>query len=75
MGRGRRRTVAMSSTSAIDFTNDRHGDQMIIGSKTPTDERRSRIKIVPEDRDRINAIVGEVIARGAIGTGTAVEGP
>jgi hypothetical protein len=48
---------------------------MIIGSKTPTDERRSRIKIVPEDRDRINAIVGEVIARGAIGTGTAVEGP
>ncbi len=59
----------------IDFTNGRHGEEMIIGSKSPADERRSRIRIVPEDKDRINAIVGEVIARGTGGTGTTAEGP
>jgi hypothetical protein len=57
----------------IDFTVGRHGEMMIIGSKVPTDERRSRITIVPDDKDRINAMVGEAIARGASNTGPLGE--
>ncbi len=33
----------------IDFTEVRQGEMMIIGSKVPTDERRSRINVLPED--------------------------
>ena len=51
----------------IDSTEDRHGEMLIIGSKVPTDERRSRIRVVPEDKDRINALISEAIARGASG--------
>jgi hypothetical protein len=51
----------------IDVTEGRHGEMMIIGSKVPTDERRSRIEVVPEDKNRINALISEAIARGASG--------
>lgn len=58
----------------IDFTEGRHGEMLIIGSKVPTDERRSRITVVPEDKDRTNALISEAIARGASGAGpTAVS--
>ena len=53
----------------IVVTEGRHGEMMIIGSKVPSDERRSRIEVVPEDKGRINAMISEAIARGASDAG------